>query len=93
MSKHDIERAKARRAPEVAAKRSTRKANAKRATTVALKTAAAAGTVAVGTYAVNKYLKNHDVRLNGNPIRIKPTTFTNAAEWIRRGKNFFNYMY
>ena len=93
MSKHDIERAKARKAPEVAAKRSARKASVKRAMTMSIKVAAGTAAVAAGTYAVNKYLRNHDVRLNGNPIRIKTNNVRTASEWIKKGKDIFKYMY
>lgn len=93
MSKHDIERAKARKAPEVAAKRSARKASAKRAMTMSIKAAAGTAAVAAGTYAVNKYLRNHDVRLNGNPIHIKTNNIRTASEWIKKGKDIFKYMY
>ena len=93
MSKHDVERAKARRAPEVAAKRSQRKANAKRALTMSMKAAAAAGVTAAGAIAVNSYLKKHDVRLNGKSVRISRATLSSMGEYIKKGKNFFGYIY
>lgn len=93
MSKHDIERAKARKAPDVAAKRSARKASMKRMMTMSAKAAAGTAVAVGGAYVVNKYLKSHDVRLNGNPVRIKTNTIKAAGEWIRKGKNFMNYIY
>ena len=93
MSKHDIERAKARRAPEVAAKRSARIASAKRTMTMGIKAAAGTAVVIGGTYAVNKYLKNHDVRLNGRSVRIKTSNLRDAGEWIRKGKEILKYFY
>lgn len=93
MSKHDIERARARKAPEVAAKRSSRKASAKRFMTMSIKAAAGTAAIAVGTRVVNKYLQNHDVRLNGNPVRIKTRNIRDASEWIKKGKNILKYFY
>ena len=93
MSKHDIERAKARRAPDVAEKRSKRKAAFKRSMTVGLKAAAGTGAIIAGHYAVNKYLKNHDVRVNGNPIRLKFSTIKDVSNLVKKGKIFMGYMY
>ena len=50
---HDVQRAKARKAPEVGAKRSARKAAAKRAMTMSVKAAATAAAIGVGTKVVN----------------------------------------
>ena len=55
MNKHDIERAKARRAQSVGLKRSNRKAAIKRRATIAVKAAVATGVVSAGLYAVNRY--------------------------------------
>lgn len=55
MNKHDKELAKARRAPEVAARRSRKKASMKRAATITVKAAATAAVTAGGLYLVNKY--------------------------------------
>ena len=93
MSQHDIERAKARRAPEVAAKRSARKANLKRAATMSVKAAAATATVAAGTYAVNRYLSSHDVTLDGKPIRLKTQNLRDVAEMAKKAKRFMGYFY
>ena len=93
MSQHDIERAKARRAPEVAAKRSARKANLKRAATMSVKAAAATATVAAGTYAVNRYLGSHNVTLDGKPIRLNAQNLRNVAEMAKKAKRFMGYFY
>ena len=93
MSQHDVERAKARRAPEVAAKRSARKANLKRAATMSVKAVAATATVAAGTYAVNRYLSSHNVTLDGKPIRLKTQNLRDAAEMAKKAKRFMGYFY
>ena len=93
MSQHDVERAKARRAPEVAAKRSARKANLKRAATMSVKAVAATGTVAAGTYAVNRYLSSHNVTLDGKPIRLKTQNLRDVAEMAKKAKRFMGYFY
>ena len=93
MSQHDVERAKARRAPEVAAKRSARKANLKRAATMSVKAAAATATVAAGTYAVNRYLSSHNVTLDGKPIRLNAQNLRDVAEMAKKAKRFMGYFY
>ena len=93
MSQHDVERAKARRAPEVAAKRSARKANLKRAATMSVKAVAATATVAAGTYAVNRYLSSHNVTLDGKPIRLKTQNLRDVAEMAKKAKRFMGYFY
>ena len=70
MSKHDIERAKARKAEQVAANRSRKKASMKRAMTMTVKAAAGTAAVAVGVAATNAVLSKYNVRLNGRPISI-----------------------
>lgn len=93
MSKHDIERANARRAPEVAAKRSKKKAALKRATTMTVKTAATSAAIAGGTYAVNKYLSNHQATLNGNSVRFSTQNISNLMNTAKKVKNFMGYVY
>ena len=93
MSQHDIERAKARRAPEVAAKRSARKANLKRAATMSVKAVAATAAVTAGTYAVNRYLRAHNVTLGGTPIRLKTQNLRDVAEMAKKAKRFMGYFY
>ena len=70
MSKHDIERAKARKAEQVAANRSRKKASMKRAMTMTVKAAAGTVAVAVGVAATNAVLSKYNVQLNGRPISI-----------------------
>lgn len=55
MNKHDIERAKARKAQSVGQKRSAKKAAIKRAATMTVKAAALTGAVTAGAYAAQKY--------------------------------------
>lgn len=55
MSKHDIERAKARKAPEVGANRSRKIAAVKRGLTMSAKAAATTAAVGGGLYLANKY--------------------------------------
>ena len=93
MSQHDVERAKVRRAPEVAAKRSARKANLKRAATMSVKAVAATATVAAGTYAVNRYLSSHNVTLDGKPIRLNAQNLRDVAEMAKKAKRFMGYFY
>lgn len=91
ISNYNIERAKARRAPEVAANRSRKTASIKRGMTMTIKAAAATGAVATGTIAVNRYLKKHDVRLNGKSVRLGQQTIRNVGNFIAKGKQVFKY--
>lgn len=91
ISNYNIERAKARRAPEVAANRSRRIASIKRGMTMTLKAAAATGAVAAGAVAVNSYLKKHNVRLNGKSVRLGKQTIQNVGEFVAKGKRIFRY--
>ena len=91
MSKHDIERAKARKAPITAANRSQLKANLKRAATMTVKTAAATAAAAGTVYAVNKYLNGHSVTLNGSPLKMSYKDITNAQNVIKIGKDLLKY--
>lgn len=93
MSKHDIERAKARRAPEVAQKRSARIDNIKRGLTRTVKTAAATTAVGIGLHAVNRYLQNHEVTLNGKAVRFGTQSVSNVADMARKARNLMGYMY
>ena len=70
MSKHDTERAKARRAPQVAERRMRKKASIKRSMTMTAKAVATTTAVTVGTMAVNAYLKKNNVKFNGMNINI-----------------------
>lgn len=92
MSKHDIERAKARRAPEVAANRSRKIASLKRATTMTVKAAATTAAVAAGTYAVNRYLNGHNVTLNGQRINVSTSQVSDFTDIIKKAKKAFDYI-
>lgn len=81
MSAHDIERAKARRAPEVAARRSRYKASLKRSATIAVKTAVTTAAVTAGLKVADKYI-------NGGSISTE-----SAMEYIRKAKKMASYMY
>lgn len=93
MSKHDIQRANARRAPEVAAKRSKKKAALKRGMTMTVKSAATTAAVAGGMYAANKYLTNHQVTLNGNSVQFSSQNVSDIMDAAKKVKNFMGYMY
>lgn len=90
MSKHDIERAKARRAPEVAANRSKLKASIKRSMTMSAKVATSAAVGFTGLSIANRYLSQHDVTLNGRPVRLNMgnlhqfnTIINMVADWFK----------
>lgn len=89
MSKHDIERAKARKAEQVAANRSRKKASMKRAMTMTVKAAAGTAAVAAGVAATNSVLRKYDVRLNGNPVGINAEQVKRAVKF---GKKVFRYI-
>lgn len=93
MSKHDVERAAARRAPDVAAKRSAKKAAIKRGMTMTVKSAAASTAIVAGTYAANKYLGNHNYTLNGVPIRFDAQKVSDVVGKAKRAKDFIGYFY
>lgn len=93
MSKHDIERAKARRATEVSQKRSQKIASIKRSMTMTVKAAAATATVAVGAYAVNRYLTNHNVAVNGRSVRLSSSNISDLASAAKKVKDALGYMY
>lgn len=83
MSKHDIERADARRATSVSAKRSAKKASIKRTMTMTTKAVAATAAVSVGMYAVNKYTKG----------RVSSQFVSGMTNTAKKGKEFLGYMY
>ena len=93
MSKHDVERAKARRATEVGAKRSQAKANMKRTMTNTVKALAATAAVAAGAYAVNRYLTSHDVTVNGKRVSIGAQNIADIGNFAKKAKEFFGFMY
>ena len=93
MSKHDVERAKARRAVEVGEKRMRKQAAMKRTMTMTVKAAAATTAVAAGVYAVNRYLTNHNVTLNGKPVGISAKNLSDVSDLVRKGRDFMGYFY
>lgn len=93
MSKHDVERANARRAVEVSTKRSRKQASIKRTMTMTAKAAAGTAAVAAGVYAANRYLTNHDVTINGKSARLSTQTVTNVADLAKKARGLMGYMY
>ncbi len=93
MSKHDIERANARRAVEVSTKRSRKQAAIKRTMTKSMKAMAGTAAVAAGTYAANRYLTNHDVTVNGKSVRFNVQTVSNVVDMAEKVRKFMGYMY
>ena len=93
MSKHDIERANARKAPEVAAKRSKKKAAIKRTMTKTVKAASIAAATSAGAYAVNRYLGNHQVTLNGKQVFFSSQNMSDIMKSAKKVKDFMGYFY
>lgn len=91
MSKHDVERAKARKAVEKANKRSRKKAAIKRGMTMSVKAAGATAACAAGAYAVNRYLDNHNVTVNGRRIQLKAQNISDIVGKAKKVKNFLGY--
>lgn len=91
MSNHDIERARARRAPEVAAKRSAKKASIKRTMTMTVKAAVTTTAVSAGAYAINKYLKDHNVTINGQNVSFGKQKVEDVINTIKKMKNIMGY--
>lgn len=90
---HQYERAKARKAPEVGAKRSARKAALKRKMTMTVKSVATAAAVAVGVAAVNKALSSRNVTLNGKPVSLGAKNVNDIASLIKMGKTIMGFFY
>ena len=93
MSKHDVERANARKAVDVATKRSHKKAAIKRSMTMTVKAAAGTAAIAGGTYAVNRYLNNHEVTLNGQRVQFSAQNVNSVVNAAKRVKDFMGYFY
>ena len=91
MSKHDVERANARRATEVSAKRSRLKANMKRKMTLTVKAAAGTAAVAAGAYAVNRYLTNHDVTINGKRVSLGAQDIQGVVDMAKKVKDIAGF--
>ena len=91
MSKHDIERAKARRAPKVAAKRSSKKAAIKRNMTMTVAAVATTAAISAGAHAVNRYLNNHEVTVNGKRVSFSKQNIRDIAGAAKKIKDFMGY--
>lgn len=90
---HQYERAKARKAPEVGAKRSARKAALKRQMTMAVKSVATAAAIAVGVVAVNKVLNSNNVTLNGKRVSLSAQNVSDIGKLIKTGKTIMGFFY
>ena len=90
---HDVQRAKARKAPEVGAKRSARKAAAKRAMTMSVKAAATAAAIGVGTKVVNDVMMSNNVTFNGQRVKFSAQNVNSAINAINKGKEFMGFFY
>ena len=93
MSKHDIERANARRAVDVSTKRMRKQAAIKRGMTLTAKAAAGTAAVAAGTYAVNRYLDNHQVTLNGRRVKFSTQNVNDVLNFAKTARDFMGYFY
>ena len=91
MSKHDIERAKARRAPKVAAKRSSKKAAIKRNMTMTVAAVATTAAISAGAHAANRYLNDHKVTVNGRRISFSKQNIRDIAGAAKKIKDFMGY--
>ena len=93
MSKHDVERAKARRAVDVSTKRMRRKASFKRSMTMTTKAVATSAAIAAGTYAANRYLSNHEVTLNGKRVNFSTSNVNDVINMANKARDFLGYFY
>lgn len=93
MSKHDIERADARRAKEVGTKRMNKVRTIKSRMTTTVKAVAGTAAVAAGAAAVGGYLKSHNVTVNGKPVNFSQQNMSDIVDVAGKIKNMFGYMY
>lgn len=93
MSKHDIERAKARKATEASTNRMKTKATIKRKMTMGAKAAAGTAAAVAGAAVVNYYLKSHNVTVNGKSVSMSSETIRKAADFGKRIMGLDKYMY
>lgn len=93
MSKHDVERANARRATEVSAKRSQIKANIKRKMTMTAKAAAGTAAVAAGAYAANRYLNSHNVTINGKRVQLGAQNVQDVVNVAKKARDLMGFFY
>lgn len=82
MSKHDVERAKARRAQDVGANRSRRIATMKRGATMAVKAAVTTAAVSIGIAAVNKYAMDGKLNISSDQVIRYANMARNALRYI-----------
>ena len=87
LNKHDIERAKARKAISVGEKRMRAKSSIKRAMTMTVTAVVTSAAIAGGVYAANKYFAGHNTTLNGKPIRVNSEQIRKASDL---GKKIFS---
>lgn len=90
---HQYERAKARKAPEVGARRSAQKAQMKRRMTMAVKQVATGVAIAAGLAAVNAILKKNNVTINGKNVSVNEGNVNDLLKWIKIGKDIMGYVY
>ena len=90
---HQYERAKARKAPEVGAKRSAKQAALKRKMTMTVKTVATAAAIAVGVAAVNKVLNDNNVTLNGKRVSLSAQNVSDIGNLIKTGRALMGFFY
>lgn len=93
MDRHDVERAKARKAASVGQNRSYKKAAMKRKMTMTVSAVAATAAVSAGAYAVNRYLNSHGVTLNGTPVSVNSDTIRKYADVGKKIIGLGKYMY
>lgn len=85
MSKHDVELARARRAVEVASNRSHKKAAIKWTMTMTVKAAA-------GAYVSNRYLTDHNVVVNGKPVRLNVQAVKNVVDIANKARKLVGFV-
>ena len=83
MNKHDVERAKARKAVDVGAKRSRKIASIKSGMTKTAKAAVATAAVGAGLHYANKYLLNGNLSVGSQQV----------VDMAKRVKNLLGYLY
>lgn len=93
MSKHDLERARARRAPAVAERRSRMKASVKRTFTITARAVVGTAAVVGGAYAINSFLNSRNVTLNGQKVSVSAQNLMDVANVARAGREFLGFLY
>lgn len=82
MNKHDIERARARKAQAVGQRRSQYKASLKRSATISMKAAATSAAIGIGL----KYVKSKGLNISSDQINA-------ASSYVKKGATILSYMY